>query len=150
VSPLTPATIAELNALAVDGVVATAGRLRVRSDLEILGSRHHVPPHGDVPELVEAACAFVRDHWAKDAIFLASYVLWRICWIHPFDDGNGRNERAASYLVLCVRLGAELRGALPVPARLKHSPIAYSRALEAADAAWAEALGSAPSSFRSI
>jgi hypothetical protein len=31
----------------------------------------------------------------------------------------------------------ELPGELPVPARLKHAPIRYRRALEAADAAWA-------------
>jgi Fic family protein len=136
-SPLTSAVIAELNGLAVDGIVSTAGKMRERSDLEISGSRHVVPSHDDVPGLIDAACTFVRDHWADDPILLASYVLWRICWIHPFDDGNGRTARAASYLVLCVRLGTELPGSLPVPARIKHAPIAYTRALEAADAAWA-------------
>jgi len=63
-------------------------------------------------------------------------VLWRICWIHPFEDGNGRTVRAASYLVLSMRLGFELPGKLPIPARIKHAPIADMRALEAADAAW--------------
>ena len=45
--------------------------------------------------------------------------------------------RAASYLVLSARLGFELPGRLPTPARIKHAPIAYTRALEAADAACA-------------
>jgi Fic family protein len=134
---LTPATIAELNRLAVEGLVPTAGRLRERSDLEIAGSRHVLPPHEDVRALVADACDEVHAHWGEDPMFLAAYILWRICWIHPFDDGNGRTARAVSYLVLSVRLGFELPGRLPIPARIKHAPIAYTRALEAADAAWA-------------
>ena len=96
-----------------------------------------LPPHEDVPVLVAEACELVRARWDEDPLFLAAYVLWRICWIHPFDDGNGRTARAASYLVLSVRLGFELPGTLPIPARIKHAPIAYMRALESADAAWA-------------
>lgn len=134
---LTSATLCELNRVAVDGIVPTAGRIRERSDLEITGSRHVVPRHEDVPALVDQACALVQERWNDDPVFLAAYVLWRICWIHPFEDGNGRTARAASYLVLSVRLGFELPGRLPIPARIKHAPIAYTRALEAADAAWA-------------
>jgi Fic family protein len=134
---LTPATLDELNRLAVEGLVNSAGRVRNRSDLEISGSRHVPPPYEDVPRLVDEACAVVRQRWHEDPLFLAAYVLWRVCWIHPFDDGNGRTARAASYLVLCVCLGFELPGRLPIPARIKHAPIAYTRALEAADSAWA-------------
>lgn len=72
----------------------------------------------------------------EEPLFLASYVMWRICWIHPFDDGNGRTARAASYLVLNIRLGYELTGNIPIPSRIKHAPRAYWRALEAADHAW--------------
>jgi hypothetical protein len=36
--------------------------------------------------------------------------MWRTNWVHPFDDGNGRTARAASYLVLCVKLGYRLPG----------------------------------------
>jgi Fic family protein len=95
-----------------------------------------LPRHEDVPELVTEACDLVHERWDEAPLFLAAYVLWRICWSHPFDDGNGRTARAASYLVLSVRLGFELPGRLPIPARIKHAPIAYTRALEAADAAW--------------
>lgn len=133
---LSTPTLCELNQHAVEGVTPTAGRFRERSDLEILGSRHVLPRHDDVPGLVTEACNLVHERWDEDPLFLAAYVLWRICWIHPFDDGNGRTARAASYLVLSVRLGFELPGRLPIPSRIKHAPIAYTRALEAADAAW--------------
>jgi len=137
---LSAATLCELNQCAVEGVTATAGRLRERSDLEILGSRHVLPQHEDVPALVDEACDVVHARWDEDPVLLAAYVLWRICWIHPFEDGNGRTARAASYLVLSVRLGFELPGRLPIPARIKHAPIAYMRALEAADAAWSRGI----------
>jgi Fic family protein len=137
VSPLSPAVACELNQLAVDGLIHTAGRLRERSDIEIFGSRHVLPSHERVPGLLDEACALVAARWSEDALFLAAYVLWRLCWIHPFEDGNGRTARAASYLVLSVRLGFEIPGSSPIPARLKHAPIAYARALEAADAACA-------------
>jgi hypothetical protein len=71
-----------------------------------------------------------------DPIFLAAYTLWRICWIHPFEDGNGRTARALSYVILSRRLGLELPGDRPIPTRLKHAPRAFTRALEAADDAW--------------
>ena len=133
---LSAATICELNKYAVDGASPVAGHLGERSDLEIFGSRHVLPSHETVPQLLDEACDYVHAHWTDDPVFLAAYVVWRLCWIHPFEDGNGRTARAASYLVLSVRLGFELPGILPIPARIKFAPIAYMRALEAADAAW--------------
>jgi len=134
---LTLRSICELNRLAVEGVVPTAGRPRQRSDIEISGSSLLLPKHEDVPALLDDLCATVEQRWHEDALFLSAYVLWRLCWIHPFDDGNGRTARAASYVVLSVRLGLELPGARPIPARIKYAPLAYVRALEAADAKWA-------------
>ncbi|HET9282483.1 MAG TPA: Fic family protein [Candidatus Angelobacter sp.] len=51
----------------------------------------------------------------KSAIHLAAYVIWRLNWIHPFADGNGRTSRALSYLVLCTRLGERLPGTVTIP-----------------------------------
>ena len=90
---LTLETLGELNRLAVDGLVAKPGRLRDR-DLEIQGSRHEPPPWQEVPTLVAEMLA---DLGTKSlAIDAAAYVLWRINWIHPFEDGNGRTARAAA------------------------------------------------------
>ena len=135
---LTTALLCELNELAMRDILPTAGKLRVRSDQMILGSRHILPPHEQVPGLLEEACDYVNGRPDAEPLFVAAYVLWRVCWIHPFDDGNGRTARAASYLTLSVRLGMELPGEVPIPLRTKHAPIAYWRALEAADAAWAK------------
>jgi Fic family protein len=118
-------------------LMPSAGEFRTRSDLEIANSRHELPPHEEVPALVDEACSFVNAQPAEaDPLFVAAYILWRICWVHPFDDGNGRTARAVSYLVLGQRLRVELSGEHPVPQRLKYAPRLYVRALEAADAAW--------------
>lgn len=88
---------------------------------------------------MQEACDYVNGYETQnedEAVFMAAFVMWRIAWIHPFDDGNGRTARAVSYLVMCQRLGKELGGYRPVPQRIKYAPIAYAKALEAADRAW--------------
>jgi Fic family protein len=131
-----PRVICDLNYQAMKHVMPNAGELRKRSDVEILGSRHVPPPHEDVQRLVEEACAFVNERPLDGPLFLAAYILWRLCWIHPFDDGNGRTARAVSYALLSQRMRLELPGAHPIPERIKHAPRAYWHALEAADRAW--------------
>jgi len=51
--------------------------------------------------------------------------------------GNGRTPRAASYLVLCRRLGFLLRGTFTIPEQIVQNRFRYQDALEEADAAWA-------------
>ena len=97
--------------------------------------QQHQPPNGaDVPELIEELCDYVNDNWATaSAAHLAAYVMWRINWIHPFDDGNGRTARAASYLVLSVKTGGVLPGAKTIPERIVGAKNSYYFALERAD-----------------
>jgi Fic family protein len=67
---------------------------------------------------------------------LAAYGLWRLNWIHPFIEGNGRTARAACYFLLCVRSGALLPGRRIVPERIRDDRAGYEAALLAADRAW--------------
>ena len=60
-------------------------------------------------------------------------MLWRLNWIHPFVDGNGRTAQAISYLVLCVGLGYRLPGTKTIPELIAEDKTPYYRALEAAD-----------------
>lgn len=136
--PLRRETVCLLHRQAMGKLMSDAGELRTR-DNEIENSRHVPPPHAEVPRLLDEACTFVSAQSAEaDPLFVAAYILWRICWIHPFGDGNGRTARAVSYLVLGQRLKVELGGEHPVPQRIKSAPIAFRRALEAADAAWSQ------------
>ena len=79
----------------------------------------------------------MNENWGKASpLHLAAYVLWRLNWVHPFTDGNGRTARACSYLVLCLRLGHPLYGANSVPAQIADDKGPYYDALEAADKAF--------------
>ena len=64
---------------------------------------------------------------------LAAYVLWRLNWIHPFADGNGRTARAVSYVVMSIKLDSLLPGAPTIPEQIAGNKKPYYDALEAAD-----------------
>ena len=67
---------------------------------------------------------------------LAAYGLWRMNWIHPFVEGNGRTARAVCYFLLCGRIGSLLRGQKTLPERIRENRQGYVEALRAADRAW--------------
>jgi Fic family protein len=81
-------------------------------------------------------CDYVNANLDKPAIHLSAYVLWRLNWIHPFDDGNGRTARALAYFLLCARLGYRLPGTKTIPELIADNKTPYYAALEAADKAF--------------
>jgi len=92
------------------------------------------PQHFRVPDLMEDFVNTVNRMWHEtDEVVLASYVVWRLNYIHPFINGNGRTARAACYFVLCVKAGAWLPGAPILPELLKRDRNEYVAALKAAD-----------------
>lgn len=104
--------------------------------MEISYSRHNPPPPDMVPSLMEEMCDYVNDNPEKPPIHIAAYLMWRVNWIHPFDDGNGRTSRMASYALLCIRLGYELPGTNAIFEQIANNKAPYYKALEAADEAW--------------
>lgn len=128
-------TLLGLQRTALQGLSSYAGNFRPAS-IEIGDSKHTPPGAYLVPELVEEMCDYVTDNWdQKTAVHLAAYVMWRLNWIHPFADGNGRTSRAASYLVLCVKSGYLLPGDKTIPEQITDDRQPYYDALEAADQA---------------
>ena len=134
---LRPSMILELNRLAIAEIHELAGVYRP-FPIEITKSPHQPPPARDVPRLMEEMCDYVNENWHLPPIHLASYLMWRLNWIHPFADGNGRTARAASYAILCIRLGYRLPGTKTIPEQIVPNKIPYYAALEAADEAWAK------------
>jgi Fic family protein len=132
---LRPSAIQELNRISIRKIEAEAGRWR---DVPIVidGSRHQPPASEEVPRHVDDLCDYVNDHWNdKSPFHLAAYVMWRLNWIHPFVDGNGRTTRAVSYYVLCVKLGFHMPGVTTVAEMIAQDKEPYYKALEAADEA---------------
>ena len=90
---LRPSAILSLHREALIDISAYAGLWRP-AGVEIQGSRHTPPGAHLVAELIEDMCDYVNDRWHDaTAIHLASYLMWRLNWIHPFADGNGRTAR---------------------------------------------------------
>lgn len=133
---LRPSTLLDLNRSAIDGLDAYAGNWRPGT-VEI-GKSDHAPPAAHlVPGLAEELCDYVNELWdTAPSIHLAAVVMWRINWIHPFTDGNGRTSRAASYLVLCAHQKSLLPGTPTIPEQIVSSRVDYYNALEEADAAY--------------
>lgn len=130
---LRPSVVLELHRKALEGLSGYAGNWRP-ADVEIAESTHAPPLAASVPALVEDMCDYVNENWqSRSAIHLSSFVMWRLNWIHPFTDGNGRTSRAVSYLVLCARSAALFPGATTIPEQVVHNRGPYYSALEAAD-----------------
>ncbi|ALK11068.1 Fic family protein [Blastochloris viridis] len=128
--------ILSLHREALTGISPLAGNWRP-AGVGIEGSRHQPVGAHLVPELIEELCDYVNDNWeAKTALHLAAYIMWRLNWIHPFSDGNGRTSRILSYVVLCIRIGYVLPGSKTIPDQIVDNRKPYFDALEAADDAW--------------
>jgi Fic family protein len=133
---LRPSAIGRLNKCAVQGLVPSPGALRT-DEIDIVGSSHHPPTWEEVPSFLEEMCEYVNGNWRRRSpLHLSAYVMWRLNWIHPYPDGNGRTSRAASYLVLCVATGYLLPGEITIPHQIAADKRAYYNALEKADAAF--------------
>jgi Fic family protein len=127
--------ILDLHRIALDGLSPYAGNFRPGG--VSIGKSKHVPPAAHlVPSLIEEMCDQVMERFATEsALHLCAYVMWRLNWIHPFTDGNGRTSRALAYYVLCARVGYLLPGYKTVPEQIAANKPPYYDALEAADAA---------------
>lgn len=125
--------ILSLHRRALEGLSAYAGTTRP-GDVSIGKSKHAPPPAHRVPELLEEMCDYVNEKWSETSpLHLCAYVMWRLNWIHPFVDGNGRTSRAVSYYTLCAKLGYLLPGHETVPEQIAADKEPYYVALEAAD-----------------
>lgn len=130
--------VLDLNRLALKDIHPYAGNFRPAS-VKIIGSDHQPISSEDVPRYVEEMLDYVVRKWEDSlAVHLAAYVLWRLNWIHPFSDGNGRTARMLSYMVLCGKLGFKLPGANTIPEQISENKKPYYTALEAADAHYKE------------
>lgn len=129
-------TLWALNAAAVSNIAQFGGRFREQP----IYVGNHIPPHFDnVPNLVDQLLSVVHENWdvVDHPTVLPAYVLWRLNWIHPFIEGNGRTARAACYYLICLRHGALLPGKKTVPERIREDRQPYYAALKEADQHWA-------------
>lgn len=133
---LRPSAISGLNLCAIDGLDAYAGIFR--PGIVVINKSSHQPPEAHlVSELVDDLCDYVNENWdTRSSVHLAAMVMWRLNWIHPFTEGNGRTSRAVSYLILCTHAKVLLAGSKTVAELIVENRELYYQALEAADAVY--------------
>lgn len=133
---LRQSVVLQLHKEALDGIHPLAGTYR--NSRVFINNSDHVPPKSiEVPDHVADMCQYINANWEeKNACHLSSYALWRLNWIHPFADGNGRTARVVSYLILNIKLRSLLPGSPTIPDLIAADKKPYYDALEKADRAW--------------
>jgi Fic family protein len=130
-------TLWSLNAAATANIAQFGGRYRE----EPIYVGNHQPPHfKDVTNEMDRFFSLIHENWdvQDDPTTLPAYALWRLNWIHPFVEGNGRTARAACYYLICMRQGRLLPGKKIVPERIRENREPYYAALREADRNWNE------------
>jgi Fic family protein len=130
-------TLWSLNAVAVANIAQFGGRYRE----EPIYVGNHRPPHfKEVANEMDRFFSFIHENWTVNdhPTLIPAYALWRLNWIHPFVEGNGRTARAACYYLICVKQGRILEGKKIVPERIRENREPYYAALRAADKSWEE------------
>jgi Fic family protein len=123
----------QLNFYAVVLLNDQAGQYR-RCPVGISNSQHQPPPASDVFDLMQEMLIYLSANWNNaDASHLAAYALWRMCWIHPFEQGNGRTARAFCYLVLCLKHQLWLPGTQTIIKQITNNRDPYYDVLRQAD-----------------
>jgi len=71
------------------------------------GTTVYTPPAAeDVQQHMDAFVTSLSQKWtAFSAVDIAAFCLWRLNWVHPFKNGNGRTARGFAYACLCLKLG---------------------------------------------
>src|SRR5690606_38819391 len=109
---------------------------RYRKAPFLIEDASHVPPKAALVEsLVAEMCDYANRRCSEDPIHVAAYLMWRLNWIHPFEDGNGRVSRALAEIGLCVGLGTEPAGPPTITTLIVRHRSEYLDGLAAADQA---------------
>jgi Fic family protein len=122
-----------LHEVAMHKLLKEPGEYR-QGPVHITNSPHVPPPWVEVRGHMAGLCQYVNANWnSANLVHLCAYVLWRLNWIHPFPNGNGRTSRAASYMVLQVKHGSILPSRNSIIAQIVANPAPYYAALRHAD-----------------
>jgi hypothetical protein len=130
--------IKALNFQAITCLHINAGEFRPCQVYVGQGETQYQPPeHYRVQALMDDLVNEVNRNWETvDPVILAAYVLWRLNWIHPFINGNGRTARAVCYFILCIKAGTWLPGTTILPELIRRDRAEYVVALKQVDASF--------------
>jgi len=103
------------------------------------GTVVHAPPeHGTVPDHMSKLFSDLGLMWrSASAVEIGAFLLWRINWVHPFKNGNGRTARAFCYACVCLKFGFVLPGTATLIELVVKNRQEYQHVLNLADASQA-------------
>ncbi|UDF03776.1 Fic family protein [Asticcacaulis sp. AND118] len=120
-----------LNYHAITCLHPSAGEFR---PCEVRVGNHLPPPWWEVPAHMQMFTNEVNFMWnSSGPIGLAAYVLWKLNYIHPFINGNGRTARVACHYVICAKAGGWLPGTPILPELITANRPEYYAGLRVAD-----------------
>ena len=130
---LTEDVLKDLHRVAMHKLLDTAGEYR-QHPVSITNSPHVPPAWFEVGGHVAGLCHYVNENWeSADLVHLCAFVMWRLNWIHPFGNGNGRTSRAASYMVLNIKYGKILPSKNSIAEQIVNDRNPYYQCLRHAD-----------------
>jgi Fic family protein len=125
--------VKRLHSVAMHKLLDEPGEYR-QGPVRLTNSPHVPPPWVEVSGHMAGLCDYINKVWDQaDLIHLSSYVMWRLNWIHPFRNGNGRTSRAAAYMVLNIKHGRLLPSKNSIIAQIVEDRQPYYDALRYAD-----------------
>jgi len=129
----TPDTFFSLHSAAATFLDHLPGR--IRDDFVHIANSTHVPPAPhEVQGHLDDFFLYLNENFETASTFhLAAYALWKITWIHPFFECNGRTARTFSYFIICIKEGLWLPGDITVHTLISERIDEYYEYLAAAD-----------------
>ncbi len=104
---------------------------------------HQPPNHEAVGDHMLQVFKDLAQFWnAASPVEVGAFLLWKINWVHPFKNGNGRTARAFCYACVCLKFGFVLPGTTTLIELIMQNRGEYQDALKAADTSF-ETTGSA-------
>jgi len=95
---------------------------------------HRPPEHAEVATHMIALFNELAGIWAAASpVEIGAFLLWKINWVHPFKNGNGRTARAFCYACVCLKFGFVLPGTSTLIELIMQNRMEYQAALKAAD-----------------
>lgn len=131
---ITEVFVKELNLYAAHHLSRCAGDYRDAISYNVrISDTDHVPPdYSEVRDLMADFMENLTKLYRDQSPYTAAYALWRLNWIHPFAQGNGRTSRALSYFILCQLYDKWFPGTI-VPEQIRANRDRYCELLRDAD-----------------